>query len=97
MAWSLARPLRPVSKSWGRLRVVSFRTWLDYDRAAIESERMRIKNVSEALGAEISDIDLAKPLSEDDEALIHQTFLERSVLVFRDQNLSPPEQVKVAR
>ena len=58
---------------------------------------MRIKNVSEALGAEISDIDLAKPLSEDDEALIHQTFLERSVLVFRDQNLSPPEQVKVAR
>lgn len=58
---------------------------------------MQINNLSDALGAEITDIDLAQPLKPEDEAAIQQAFLDRSVLAFRDQELTPQQQVAVAR
>jgi taurine dioxygenase len=58
---------------------------------------MEIQNVSEALGAEITDIDLAEPLNEVAKDAIRRVFLERSVLVIRDQDLTPKEQVRFAQ
>lgn len=58
---------------------------------------MQITPVSGALGAEITDIDLARELSNSDAATVHDAFLEHRVLFFRDQTLSPPEFVRFAR
>ena len=52
----------------------------------------KINRLSEPLGAEIVDIDVA---DLDDQAFetIHQAFLDHQVLVFRDQALSPDAQI----
>ena len=58
---------------------------------------MEIRNISDALGAEITGLDLAKPLTDADKDEIKAGFLDRSVLVFRGQGLTPPQQLAVAR
>ena len=55
------------------------------------------KDIASALGAEIFGIDLAQPLGPDIAQEIHQIFLDRLVLVFRGQILTPKEQVRFAR
>ena len=57
---------------------------------------MKITPLSEALGAEITDIDVALI---DDQAFkeIHKAFLGHHILVFRDQSLTPTEQVAFSR
>ena len=54
-------------------------------------------SVSKPQRCAIDELDLARPLSKADETAIHEAFLDRSVLVFRDQGLTPQEQVVVAR
>jgi taurine dioxygenase len=49
------------------------------------------------LGAEITGVDLALPLSHDDFALIENAFVENQVLVFRDQDISLDQFVAFAR
>jgi taurine dioxygenase len=53
--------------------------------------------LSTALGAEIRGLDLSKPLEEDVFAAVHDTLMDRHVLVFRDQALSREEQLAFAR
>lgn len=53
---------------------------------------MEINSLSEALGAEITGIDLAA-LDDDAFEAIHAAFLEHQVLVFRDQSLTPDAHV----
>lgn len=55
------------------------------------------KDISFALGAEIFGIDLASPLVPNLVQEIHQIFLDRLVLVFRNQILTPKQQVRFAR
>jgi taurine dioxygenase len=48
-----------------------------------------LRRLTGALGAEISGVDLSAPLPSSQMAAIRQAFLDHSVLIFRDQALSP--------
>jgi taurine dioxygenase len=54
------------------------------------------KPLSGSLGAEISGIDLAH-IDDNDYKAVHAAFLEAHVLVFRDQKLTPDEQIAFGR
>ena len=57
---------------------------------------MQVVPVAGALGAEIRDVDLAA-LDEDGFDRIHQAILDHSVVFFREQTLSPGQQLAFAR
>ena len=61
------------------------------------SAPLSVEPVAGALGAEISGIDLARPLSEDAIAAIRRAWLEHLVIFFREQPLSPTEFLAFAR
>lgn len=50
-----------------------------------------IRRISGALGAEIGDIDLSRPLAPDTVAAIRAAWLEHLVIFFRDQPLTPAQ------
>ncbi len=52
--------------------------------------------VSQSLGAEVAGLDLASPLTEPDMAALKAAFAEHGVLFFRDQVLSPEQQIAFA-
>lgn len=56
-----------------------------------------LQPLSGTLGAEVSGIDLAQPLADDVIVAIRQAFVEHSVLVFREQDLSPEQQIAFGR
>jgi taurine dioxygenase len=49
----------------------------------------KITALSDHTGAQVCGIDLARPVGEAERAELYRTFVDRSVLVFRDQNLTP--------
>jgi taurine dioxygenase len=49
------------------------------------------------LGAEVVGLDLAHPLSSEDFRRIHRAHLDHHVLVFRDQHITPAQQVDFSR
>jgi taurine dioxygenase len=53
--------------------------------------------VAGALGAEISGVDISRPLSDEIVAEIRQALLEYLVIFFRNQTLTPPQQLAFAR
>ena len=57
---------------------------------------MEIKLLSGALGAEVNGIDL-KNSSNENCLKINKLLLENKVLFFRDQNISPEEQINLAK
>lgn len=57
------------------------------------SQALKIRRVAGALGAEISGVDLSKPLSDELVAQIRRAFVEHQVIFFRDQDLTPAQQV----
>jgi taurine dioxygenase len=50
-----------------------------------------------SLGAEVVGLDLTRPLSAEDFAELHRAHLEHHVLVFRDQRITPSQQVAFSR
>jgi len=58
---------------------------------------MQIKPLSQHVGAEIVGVDLARPLSDDAFRQIEDAYDRYSVLVFRDQELTPEQQIAFAR
>ncbi len=58
---------------------------------------LTIRAVPGALGAEVLGLDLAQPVSDADFARIHRAHLDHHVLVFRDQRITPAEQVAFSR
>lgn len=65
--------------------------------ASSATQRFDILPLSAPLGAEVVGLDLAKPLSGDDFARIHRAHLDHHVLVFRDQRITPEQQVEFSR
>ena len=58
---------------------------------------LRIRRVAGALGAEIEGVDLSAPLADDAVAAIRQAFVEHQVIFFRDQALTPDQQLAFGR
>ena len=56
-----------------------------------------VRPLAGALGAEIDGIDLAEDLGEDVFGEVRQAFLDHLVVFFRDQTITPAEQVAFAR
>lgn len=56
-----------------------------------------IRPLSDALGAEIVGLDVSEPLDDRTFAAIHQAHLNHLVLVFRDQNLKPRQQIEFSK
>ena len=62
----------------------------------MRSNTIEVKPIAGALGAELHGIDLAN-MSDDDFADMHDAFLDHQVVFFRDQKLTPAEQIGVAK
>lgn len=58
---------------------------------------VQIKKLSEALGAEISGIDISKPLSTSDMQRVQAAWAEHLVLRFRGQQLTDPELITISQ
>ena len=58
---------------------------------------IQMKNLGAALGAEVADIDLSKPLPQADIDAIEATWRERLVVVFHGQNLSDPQLIAFSK
>ena len=56
-----------------------------------------IAPLGDVLGAEVIGLDLSRPLAAEDFARIHRAHLEHHVLVFRDQHITPGQQVDFSR
>jgi taurine dioxygenase len=56
-----------------------------------------IRKLGSQLGAEISGVDLSQPLDEPAFARVSEAFFEHQVVVFRDQRLTPPQQIAFTR
>jgi len=61
------------------------------------SQSLNIRRVAGALGAEISGVDLSKPLGDDTVAAIREALTQHQVIFFRDQDLTPAQQVAFGR
>lgn len=58
---------------------------------------IEVRRLAAALGAEIHGVDLSRPLSEELFAQVAKAFFEHQVVVFRDQKLTPGQQVAFTR
>lgn len=72
-------------------------TALDAPIRTSRSGDFEVHPLAAPLGAEILGLDLRQPLSEDDFARLHSAHLEHHVLVFRDQHITPAQQVAFSR
>ncbi len=62
-----------------------------------DASSVRVKKIAPYLGAEISGVKLADPVSEADFQIIRDAFVEHEVLVFRNQKLTVDEYMAFAR
>ncbi|WP_332876805.1 TauD/TfdA dioxygenase family protein [Massilia sp. S19_KUP03_FR1] len=61
------------------------------------SKSFDIRPVDGALGAEVFGLDLRRPLSDDDFAVLHRAHLDHHLLIFRDMRITPTQQVAFSR
>jgi taurine dioxygenase len=60
-------------------------------------QSFEIRDFDAPLGAEVIGLNLSAPISDADFARIHRAHLDRHVLVFRDQRITPAEQIAFSR
>jgi taurine dioxygenase len=65
--------------------------------ASIENQPIEIRAFDGPVGAQVLGLDLAKPLGDGDFARIHRAHLDHHVLVFRDQRITPAQQIAFSR
>ena len=65
--------------------------------AQVDFQSIAVQPVSGTIGAEIHGVDLSQHLNDSVLAEIHRALLEHCVIFFRDQSLSPAEQLRFAR
>jgi taurine dioxygenase len=58
---------------------------------------IQIRPLSFALGAEVRGLDITRPVSDADWAVVHDTFLSRGVLLFRGQRLTREQHIAFSR
>jgi taurine dioxygenase len=60
-------------------------------------QQFAIKAFDAPLGAEVLGLDLSRPVSDEDFARLHRAHLDHHVLAFRDQHITPAQQVAFSR
>jgi taurine dioxygenase len=65
--------------------------------AAQAGAAFSIRAFDAPLGAEVIDLDLSQPLADADFRRIHRAHLDHHVLVFRDQRITPDQQIAFSR
>lgn len=68
-----------------------------YSEIAPTRQRFQISILDAPLGAEVLGLDLSRPISDNDLLRIHGAHLDHHVLVFRDQRITPRQQVEFSR
>lgn len=63
----------------------------------LSSTHFDIRPVDGALGAEVIGLDLSRPLSDDEFAVLHRAHLDHHLLIFRDMRITPTQQVAFSR
>jgi taurine dioxygenase len=58
---------------------------------------LKLRRLSNALGAEVCDVDLSKPMSESSFGEIHRVFLDHGILLLRGQNISREQHIEFSR
>ncbi|MFC2972871.1 TauD/TfdA dioxygenase family protein [Azotobacter bryophylli] len=61
------------------------------------AQSFEIRPLDGGLGAELVGLDLSRPLSPQDFARVHGAHLEHKLLIFRDQRITPAQQVAFSR
>ena len=56
-----------------------------------------VRPIDGPLGAEVFGLDLSRPLSDDDFAVLHRAHLDHHLLIFRDMQITPAQQVAFSR
>jgi taurine dioxygenase len=62
-----------------------------------QPQSFEIRPFSGAVGAEIIGLDLTRPVNAEDFTQIHRAHLDHHVLVFRDQRITPEQQISFSR
>lgn len=62
----------------------------------MRNTRLQVQPIAGAVGAEITGVDLSRPLSGDQLSEIREAFGDHGVIFFRDQDLSPAQHVAFA-
>jgi taurine dioxygenase len=63
----------------------------------ITSQDFDIRPLDGPLGAEIINLDLSRPISSEDFKKIHRAHLDHHLLIFRDQRITPQQQIDFSR
>jgi taurine dioxygenase len=63
---------------------------------AMRNTKIEVRPLSPAIGAEIAGVDLSKPLDDGTYETLHSALLEHLVIFFRDQVMTPDQQVAFA-
>jgi alpha-ketoglutarate-dependent taurine dioxygenase len=58
---------------------------------------IKLRKLSYALGAEVCDIDLSKPMSEQHFGEIYKAFLDNGILLFRNQDITREQHIEFSR
>jgi taurine dioxygenase len=65
--------------------------------ATVAPQSFEIRPFSGAVGAEIIGLDLTRPINDQDFSRIHRAHLDHHVVVFRDQQITPQQQIDFSR
>ena len=65
--------------------------------AQAPGQQFDVRPFAEKVGAEIIGLDLSRPLNDADFARVHQAHLDYHVVVFRDQHITPQQQIDFSR
>ena len=58
---------------------------------------LTVKPLTKILGAEVTGVDLSKPIDPETKRALNDAWIKHAVLVIRDQNLTPPQFADAAR
>ncbi|RRV27719.1 TauD/TfdA family dioxygenase [Pseudomonas sp. o96-267] len=64
---------------------------------AASAQSFEVRPFDAPVGAEIIGLDLTRPLSDEDFARVHRAHLDHALLVFRDQRITPEQQIAFSR
>jgi len=65
--------------------------------AQAPDQQFDVRPFAEKVGAEIVGLDLSRPLNDADFSRVHKAHLDHHVVVFRDQHITPQQQIEFSR